>query len=99
MKIQNLFLAIFAILFLYSCANDGAQTTIGKETTATNIASKPIKISVEIKGLAKGQKVILEKKSPQTSETIDTTNKKSKETHFCTNYKGIIFTEDIYWFC
>jgi len=93
MKIQNLFLAIFAILFLYSCANDGAQTTIGKETTATNIASKPIKISVEIKGLAKGQKVILEKKSPQTSETIDTTNSGEKGNF---ELKGMVDQPGIY---
>jgi thiol-disulfide isomerase/thioredoxin len=76
MKISNLFLVVLAILSLYSCSNDGTQTTTGKGSTTTpdNFVSKPIKISAEIKGLAKGQKVILEKKSPQTSETIDTTS-------------------------
>jgi len=64
MKNKLIFTAILTSILLVGCGNDASKQEIGndKEKTNENFVSKPIKISAEIKGLAKGQKITFEKK-------------------------------------
>ena len=76
MKNILIFTAILTSMLLTGCGNDASKQEISNDTEKTNanFVSKPIKISAEIKGLAKGQKITFEKKTPQSSEMIDTTS-------------------------
>jgi thiol-disulfide isomerase/thioredoxin len=75
MKYRFFLLTILAASLAISCSSvtDKPENLSENGAGNTNFVSKPIKISAEIKGLAKGQKITFEKKTPQSSEMIDTT--------------------------
>jgi thiol-disulfide isomerase/thioredoxin len=76
MKIRILFFVLIASALAISCGTDAQKPETGTEkgTANTNFSAKPVKIKANLKGLAQGQKIIFEKKTPQASDMLDTTS-------------------------